>query len=65
MERFSFSDEASADLSEIPLSTLSAEIAARKIEAATQEQPFIQTVVETDGLTPLLNIIIGHALPLI
>ncbi len=62
MERFSFSDEASANLSEIPLSTLSAEIAARKIEAATQEQPFIQTVAETDGLTPLFQILLEQML---
>ncbi len=65
MEGFSFTDEESANLSEIPLSTLSAEIAERKIEAAAEHHTFLQHVVETDGMTPLLNIIIGHALPLI
>ncbi len=64
MERFSFSSEESADVSEVPLSVLTAEIAARKIELV-ENQSLLKTVVETDGLTPLFNILLNNALPFI
>lgn len=64
MERFSFSNEEHADITEVPLSVLTAEIAARKIELI-EEQSLLKTVAETDGLTPLLNIMLSNALPFI
>ncbi len=65
MERFTLSIEDNEYDDGIPDPVLrSQEILEHKTQTL-EGQSLYQTVVETDGLTPLLQLIVSHALPLI
>ncbi len=65
MERFTLGTENNEYDDGIPDPVLrSQEILEHKTQTL-EGQSLYQTVVETDGLTPLLQLIVSHALPLI
>ena len=62
MERFP--SQPDQELAAVPSEILSAELTLRRV-AEAHDQPIIEVVAQSDGLAPLLNMIIGSIIPIL